>query len=113
MRKRCRREVAEAACAVSFALTAEEKEEDQGRRVKRCRHNIKEEDMNRFWLKRTPWSRENLAERKAAEQEFEMLKSCAIVIALPFLWLLCIVVFVLWFFLVFWLIYKPESVIIR
>jgi len=26
---------------------------------------------------------------------------------------LCIVVFVLWFFLVFWLIYKPESVIIR
>jgi len=98
MRKRCRREVAEAACAASFALTAEEK---------------KEESMNRFWLKRTPWSRENLAERKLAEQEFEMLKSCAIVIALPFLWLLCIVIFVLWFFLVFWLIYKPESVIIR
>ena len=54
--------------------------------------------MNRFWLKRTPWSRENLAERRVAEQEFEMLKSCAIVIALPFLWLLCIVIFVLWFF---------------
>ena len=108
MRKRCRREVAEAACAVSFALTAEEKEEDQGRRVKRCRHNIKEESMNRL-----AHSLEQGELRKAAEQEFEMLKSCAIVIALPFLWLLCIVVFVLWFFLVFWLIYKPESVIIR
>jgi len=93
MRKRCRREVAEAACAASFALAAEEKKEES---MNRLAHSLEQGEL-----------------RKAAEQEFEMLKSCAIVIALPFLWLLCIVVFVLWFFLVFWLIYKPESVIIR
>jgi len=45
MRKRCRREVAEAACAASFALAAEEKEEDQERRANQCRDG-KETDLD-------------------------------------------------------------------